>query len=556
MNKMKNEPYSYHTFLFPFIWNNAGKTDFAEFVTCLDPSFWIEKKGQAVEETQKQEFFEEYQAKQYFIPNARNLLYDSGASGVVHNYDFLPQGKPFTIENGNYDAEYIITKTEQNEDDEVAVTESFRLAVNGIRLRIFNSGVAILKLETEYYGDKTRNGEDVSDQRPCTDDFCKINEFGRRINLPFLGAKRTTDGRFYHALVADCLELRFNHGEKPFSIREDYSCLLEKLDGFADVAAKQVSETFVSKTIKRLIDYGQPKSRVSSKKEAAENAHFIYPIIDDRMFVCAMICDKELSDIIAQKQKNSPETEYLIYEDDTLSKEIYRIGFVETDCTCQNREMRKSILKRCVYGRWLDYGTIDVITHHSLIRITTDVSFVRDAVAYPFLMQYVQMAEIALLQRATVLALIDCTDDIAAEITVSGGTHVYDKIFRLQAQYILAQNQIFLGHVTVQEQGIEEYEMLLSELYIPSTLAEFDAQIKDVYALSDGLVEKETGKAINYLTILSTLFAVSPILIEWPSKLDVWDWLGVLFFALGAILGVKLIISRFFHRKGKKKGKK
>ncbi len=555
MNKQMNEPYSYHTFLFPFIWNNAGKTTLEEFLTCLDFRFWRETTDKGPQYEDKQKFFEEYQAKQYFIPNARNLLYDSEKSGVVHNYDFLPQGRSFVIDNGNYDAEYVITKTQAPEGEE-AFTEQFILAVNGIRLRIFNSGVAILKIETEYYGDKKRNGEDVSGERPCADDFCKINEFGRRINLPFLGSACTKDGVYHHALVADRLELRFGKGEEAFSICEDYSHLLARLSEFSPEEAKQVSETFVSKTIKRLLDYGTPDCRVSSKKTGEDKTRFIYPIIDDRMFVCAMICDEELSKIIGKKQKRVEPPDYLIYEDEDLSKEIYRIGFVETDCTCQNKEMRKAILKRCVYGRWLDYGTIDVVTHHSLIRITTDVSKVRNQVVYPFLLQYVQMAEIALLQRATVLALLDCTDNIAAEIAERGGQNVYDKIFDLQAKYILAQNQIFLGHVTVQEQGIEEYHMLLEELYIPKTLTEFDAQIKDVYALADGLVEKETGKAINYLTVLSTLFAVSPILIEWPKELDAADWIGIVLFAGGVFLGIKMIFSRVFCSMGKRKKRK
>lgn len=95
-----------------------------------------------------------------------------------------------------------------------------------------------------------------------------------------------------------------------------------------------------------------------------------------------------------------------IYSDRELANKIYSFAYIDADdSSCQSPEMRQELLKRCVYSRWRDWGTIDVITHHSLVRVTGEWEGLTASVITPFLTQYVTMAAGALLQRATLMTL-------------------------------------------------------------------------------------------------------------------------------------------------------
>ena len=467
-NNMKKLPYSYHTFLFPFIWKNkTNKINKETFEKVLTEK-WVKKEFKDFLKNKNG-----YQARQYFVPNAQNLLYDCDGNGVVSNFVYQTEKN----------AQYIIEKNE----------EEFILTLHAIKMRVFESGVAILKIEAEYFGEKRIKGI-VSEDKPTAEDFNKINEYGRRIYYPFIAEDMK------NPLTADSLKLRFENK----SIIEDFSFY------YSDNA--DFSYTYISKTVMELLG-----EKFTSNKDKAKSSDklYIYPIVDDRMFVCAMIRDSKLSDSF--KLYSDEEKDYCIYSSEKQSQDIYKLAFIDVgeECSCQSKIMRKEILKRCVYDRWIDYGTIDIITHHSFMRVTSDADFIISSVVNPFLLQYIQMAEIALVQRATVLSLIDKIEDISAHINKNdvSNSEFYEMSSNLQGEYIKAQNQIFLGDVTVQEQGVEEFRMMLNELYIERTVAELDEQVKDVYEYVDGKMEKETNKAVNILTEISVLFAVAAIFI-------------------------------------------
>lgn len=87
-------------------------------------------------------------------------------------------------------------------------------------------------------------------------------------------------------------------------------------------------------------------------------------------------------EIIQGKNKN--DDDYAIYSDNELSQTIYKMGFIENGCSCQSSVMRHDLLKRCVYDRWIDWGIIDIITHHSTVRITGDADYIVASVINPF----------------------------------------------------------------------------------------------------------------------------------------------------------------------------
>lgn len=591
-------PYSYHTFLFPFVWNNGGETSITDFLECINTDYWkssdwidgkippyrytdenIEQElnEKLKNELAKNKFFTDYQAYEYFMPNARNLLYNCDSSdSFVFNYDLTINGEPIRIkphkqskkskeEKEKYDyvsnAKYIITKHIEDQISKQTKCIQYTLQINAIRLRIFNSGVAILKLETEFHGHKTIDGTKVDYSKTLVyeriDDFNSINEYGRRINLPFIG-KVSADYKYSkNSLVADEVKIELDGYPKEF--QENFADTIIRMNMAENPYKidKKLSLTYIANHIKKLIDIESNRHVTSNKSSRNGNNDdiFIYPIIDDRMYVCAMLRNNFISECI--KKKDSTNKDYKIYSDDYVSKLIYTIGFIETDCSCQSMTMRRDILKRCVYDRWIDYGTIDVITHHSVVRITCEETELEANVINPFLLQYIQMAEIALAQRATILALFDRVDNATAGIKDGNlDNSLYNKIQAIQRDYVKAQNQIFLGDVTVQEQGVEEFRMMLNELYLERTISELDEQIKDAYELANGYIDEKTNHQINLITKLGAGIAVSSIGIdlismtssEFPSiLLRICNTIGSL-----AILAGIIITAHYWKNKHKK----
>jgi cation transport ATPase len=64
-----------------------------------------------------------------------------------------------------------------------------------------------------------------------------------------------------------------------------------------------------------------------------------------------------------------------------------------------------------------------------------------------------------------------------------------------QGKYVKAQNQIFLNDVTLQEQGIELFDMLERELFVDVNKARLDQQIKNLYETARSAVDLKNYQA-------------------------------------------------------------
>ncbi len=179
--------------------------------------------------------------------------------------------------------------------------------------------------------------------------------------------------------------------------------------------------------------------------------------------------------------------------------------------------MRHELLKRSVYDRWIDWGTIHGVTHHSLICLTSAYEGIINSVINPFLTQYVQIAVLTVVQRAVILLLSDEAAEVANGFA---GEDVITQeeiksIERLQARYVTAQNQLLLSEVTAQEQGVEIYEMLQEQLYIKKNMDDLHSEIgnlRDVADIANSRLErandeetaKNEKKIENSITLLGS----------------------------------------------------
>lgn len=504
---MSDLPYSYHTFLFPFIWNDGGKVTWDGFQKVLAIGrHWFETdwKEEAIPAgIGRDDWLQDYAAFRYFTDAANRVIFCTCGGNAAHCFEYRYNGQPL-----RNIGTYIITKG----------SEVFRLNINAIRLNVYDTGVAILVFELE--------------NRECRSlvEVNKINEYGRRINLPYL-----TPGSS-HNLCADKIAIDVS-GEV---FTEDYLQKLNELGEDFDAAKKTISLSYIMKPIQHIIDSDSGYEVTSTRAHRGAKKLFIKPCVDDRMFVCCLVLDEAFADEI-KGEKDQGEYAYLSSGDKsegrnsnsnndiinpTISTDLYQFAYIETSPSCRSRKMRRKLLEECVYDRWIDDGTIYAATHHSLVCATKCED--PNPVINPFLTLYVQLAKLALVQRATILALSDEAAGVAEGLNTDRDitSEQIEAIEKLQARYVKAQNQLMLFEATVQEQGVEVYNLIKEQLYIKKNLSEFDRQmnnLRDVANISHDRLErkidderqkseKKISNLLNVIAIIGFLLALIQVL--------------------------------------------
>ena len=545
---MKNSVYSYHTFLFPFIWKHTESQTWKDFSKVLSiGTRWKEiswKKEAVLEERTKEEWFQDYAAFQYFTEPANNVIFNTRGDNVVRCFEFLPNGNLLDQKTSIY----VIQKNEK----------IYRLQINKVRLQVYDIGIAILVFELENHKHKTLN------------DVNAINEYGRRINFPFL----TSPG--CHPLCADKISVYFNNTENVFS-EQNYNDTLDKVKK-GILTKKELSLSYVMKPIQKILDNegldNGGYTVTSNKGRATSKNIYIKPCVDDRMFVCCLVRDDKYSEKIQKFDVEKGEYHYLSdcynYTNDSekedLSNVLYKLFYIETSMTCQSKTMRHEILKKSVYDRWIDWGTCYAVTHHSHICLTGEYEGIIASVINPFLTEYVQIAILALAQRSAILLL--STEAAVVANGFSDDENItkeqISEIEALQAKYVKVQNQLLLSEVTVQEQGVEIYEMMREQLYIVQNKQELDEQmnnLRDVANISNERLERESDKKIEYIINLFGIIFGLLIIFE-PLSLCIGKWKGnegispywwfILSIALIAI-GVGIVLCKMIKRKKRQK---
>ncbi len=487
--------YSYHTFLFPFIWEGRGKKNvFAkEFKEVFDRNpnwecinmtdeFRITSNPEIKSDEDAFLFYKEYQ---YFHPYARKAIY--GFEGdIVFNYAFRPQD----VRNK---AHYYITKSmklpEITGDTYKEIT--FDLLVNSIQLKIYNTGIAIFILEGENHG-LTKDGEPQNNLNSVK----AINDYGRRVSLPFFPPDPN------YSISADRLTLSID-GIGEFV--SDFKGCIERTKTKKDMESG-ISLTHFCDFIKKLLSYGGSKAFTSKNTNASDN-YFVYSALDDRMFVASYIKDtKEIDAMKARGDDNRP----LFYSLDGLSKSLYELLCVDPpgNCCCQDPQMREQEIANAVYTRWLDMGTLTTCTNQALITLTTS-----DAPTYmddSFLTQYVQMCCLCLAQRASIINFRRIASSVSAHVEEHGRQiklSTVSRLMTLQERFVAFQNQLHFIEVTPELQGIELYSKLMQNSFITEEMNSLKEQLD---ALSDAA---NTSLDFNF-NKWALIFAVPALLMD------------------------------------------
>ena len=184
-----------------------------------------------------------------------------------------------------------------------------------------------------------------------------------------------------------------------------------------------------------------------------------------------------------------------------LSKSLYEYIYIdkEGDYSAATFSFRKNILNESIYSRWSEYGTVYGVSHTSLVAITGEFKGVESMIIRPFLTQYVEIAILALVQRASILRFQ----------RQSSGNLKNKDIQDLQKRYINYRNQLHFFEVSSQEQGIELYELIRKQLYIEKEIESLEKNLEILYEKSNVDMSNKIGAVgifIAAISLIGTLF--------------------------------------------------
>lgn len=499
MSNNQSIPYSYHTFIFPFLFADGSKNISREdFKKCLHKAFVEDKFDHNPNE---------YARFRYFNQAARNAIYTNSfdESAVVWNYR-LDINKivetPTKDATGNdTKARFVIDRKELkkiNDKGEVDTDTPYfhaELEINNIRVKLFETGVGMLIFELE------NHDHAHSDEKSVT----KINEYGRRVFHPFIGEYRNAENPaekvFDCSLSASSIEIKYND-----TVICGGNILGSYSDGSEDIKLSAVIHYLLTGPTHKI-------TTVFDSSKIGESEFRIEPIIDERMFVACVYKSPEFVADLCQWNSDKNNYRYItdalthsIDKKDNAARRFYEMVFIDGNgLTCQNRAMLYEMNKCHSYARWAEYGTLHGMTEYSIVCMTGDDTDVFNI--NPFLTEYLEMTIIVLAQRASILAFERAISEISCNHT--SVLNVGD----IHKEYIKFDSTLLLSEVTSQQQGIELYDMMRERFLINKLTKEINEQIKACYELDTANNEEEENTILFWLAVFGGADVVAAALL-------------------------------------------
>lgn len=581
--ELNEKLYSHHIFIFPFKWriwdidedkaSLKEKFDVTKFRKELEPnSRWKRKDF-------KLDHYDDYNEYNYFYDYVKEVLYDLNSK--VTNSD--------TDENLINHFEYEIDKSNKYNIKLFGENKTFSLEIDSILLNVYKTGTAVLSfhLRNYYYPDKN--------------DILKINKFGRRIYAPFFDLEsdsiitgnpdETNRDKVLCATKISEIPDALWIGNP--NIDENDKKLFEDFENYKDKDHFSTGAFTLPKFIKGLFPENFFLVRESEgyldtekKKKNPKYTIHLMPVLDDRMHVVCWYGNTELVKELNQIKNcsdfdlgnyhindNREQKNHYLYEE---SEWWYSYIFVDTSPMHTDKFVKQKLLKEQTYSRWVGWGTLYGFSRFSFVMLTSSFSDLENNNS-TFLVRHLQtmyykMAELCLLQRATVLSFSDEVTHVSnlIEKKKSSSKNSLEKIDDLYKHYILFINKIYFREVTAQEQGIEMYDMIQRIMRIPNDVKDLDNEISELNKFASMIEEQNETHAVNNLTRIATILLI-PTLIAGLLGMNVlpefndfppfFFWLSnnwspfwiVLIIILLITIAFYPILTKLFEKRNKKK---
>lgn len=326
--------------------------------------------------------------------------------------------------------------------------KEYVLNVDTINLNLYSTGVGVLSfyLLNEQYSDK--------------EDVLKINQYGRRVYPPFF------DDKEFHNELAHQLKFEGLNG-----VYSD------------DFQAYQVGDSNKpSQFLQKMVHEVAPNIDINA-------------VIDDRMYTMSWYKNDELVQHLCHHEDKGIE-----HNDDW-----YQYVFVDANGpTCHNDKMKGDLLGKASYMRWSDWNSLYGISRYSFVMLTSWGC--PDYLTKYFETEYVRMAELVLVQKASVLRFSAEVTNISSMEKEKSDVQLPEKVRSLYKEYIRFVNQIHFREVSAQDQAIELYDMLYETAKLKEQVEKLDDEIEELFNYVSLQGEKKTNDTMSTLTWLATIF--------------------------------------------------
>ena len=217
------------------------------------------------------------------------------------------------------------------------------------------------------------------------------------------------------------------------------------------------------------------------------------PVIDDRMFVLCWYKNDEWSKQFTEDYLN------FIAND----KHWYEFVFVDkyNGLSCQNDEMRKLLIGKASYERWQLWSSLYGVSRYSMVYLTNNGC--PPYLTNYFETEYARMAELVLMQRASVLRF-------SAEVTqiskLSRTKGFGERVSSLYKEYIRFENRMYFREISAQDQGIEMYQKLYEAMNLKEQVEKLDGEIEELHDYVQLHEDRLTNRTMSLLTWITTIF--------------------------------------------------
>lgn len=509
--------YSYHIFYFPFRWSvksDSGKV-MSERVSLahipiMDGSMWdriqLDHEERTVPYADKEikEAQELFGERQYFLNFVHPVLYDikGEQNPLVNHYERREPKEKYVS--------FIIDVRDR----------SYTLRVDSMNLNLYASGVGVLSFYL------SNESESQAGEAAILD----INQFGRRVFPPHSGEFDAG----YRSMIASSVSIEGLNGNAA-----DY------FDSF-DYRIQAVGSE------RGLYNVWEPSRYIVSLIHDLSSELDTVPVIDDRMLVNCWYGNDDLSRQVANACSDEK-------SDFIKGNFWYKYVFVDAgktldSDTCQNDRMKEDLLKASTYFRWQKFGTLFGVSRYSFMLLTDTGEFGSNVLGMHMRTLYSRMFELVVVQRASML-------NFSAEVTkvssLAGRSPslVARSISSLYMEYIRFVNQVYFRSVTLQDQGMELYDMLRNQFASDEQIKDLDGEIEELHRYVMLVVDQSRNENSEKLNILAALFlpstAIAGILgINRFCSLEKTPdfWLHVLFIALVTFLTYSIIRTKIKKR--------
>jgi len=474
--------------MFPFRWDElsskcSNKSEFYSELSIdkrvkIDDNFFSNLKASDWESSEFSiSTHLDYNEYAYFYDFVKDSIYNKNSNNFNQtSYYFKKKDFSNNCSKGEFK---LRVKKQKDEEDYI----NYELILDGLSLRVFDTGIAILILEIE-----NREYKELSD-------ILNINDFARRVYPQFLS--KDEKGKYWtektkEAFLPDKIEIKLPSGE---TITDNFECEYENIP-------KNIQ---ISKYIMKLLG-----DNFTQNFESVDNKYLIQPILDDRMFVLSWYGNDDFAKSITSKKSLNYKNRKNLKNENLKDKysfkyknsdNWYKYLFVDNSYpTCQNEELKEKLLIKSTYARWLEYNTLYGISRYSFVCVSKNDDFAKDVLPLPHIKtMYFQMFSLILAMRASILKFADEVSELSD--IKKHERDLNERVSNLYRHYIRFRNCIHFREVTPQEQGIELYDLALKIMKIDKEVKDLDNEISELHSYVSLIEERKNQKTLDKIQI-------------------------------------------------------